>query len=194
VTGHADHWRAASLLGLALSYATLRYNVFKGVPWADWPAYTVNKALAVGALLIIAAAVIRLARSGRRSGVLLGWAGALALAHSLLSFAMLNPVYYPRLFDDGRLTAIGGLAMALGALLMAAMDVGARRSVVWSHAARHRTLALIALGSGVHAALPGLPSWTAPGSWPGGLPPLTLISFLASVLAVAVWLPRARAH
>ncbi|MET0371990.1 MAG: hypothetical protein ABW039_11515 [Sphingobium sp.] len=192
MTGARDHRLAAGLLGLALGYATLRYNGFKGVPWADWPAYTVNKALAVGALLIIAAGVIRLSRQSGRSGILLGWAGALALAHSLLSFAMLNPTYYGRLFDTGKLTALAGLSLTLGALSMAGLELGARRASAWSPALRHRTLALIAFASGVHAALPALASWVEPATWPGGMPPLTLISFLTGALAVAFWLPRAR--
>lgn len=187
------HRLAAGLIGAALLYATVRYNVFKGVPWVDWPAYTVNKALAVGSLLIIVAAVVRLGRPLARTGVLLGWAGVLALAHSLLSFALLNPTYYTRLFADNRLTAVAGLSLTLGALLMAGLDLGARRAAGWSSRLRHGLLALIAFGSGLHAALPAISTWVQPASWPGGLPPLTLISFLAGSLAVAVWLPHSRA-
>lgn len=193
MTTGRDHAQAVGLFGVALLYATLRYNVVKRVPWVDWPAYTVNKALAVGALLIFVASVIRLVRPEGRSSALLSWGGALALAHSLLSFALLNPTYYSRLFEGGRLTALAGLSLTLGALLMAGLELGARRSAGWSHVLRHRTLALIAFGSGLHAALPAASAWLEPVTWPGGLPPLTLISFLAGSLAVAFWLPPSRA-
>lgn len=192
--GRADHRTAGLLTGASLLYATVRYNLFKGVPWADWPAYTVNKALAVGSLLIVLVGVIRLCRSDGRSGVLLGWAGALALAHSLLSFALLDPTYYPRLFEAGKLTAPAGLSLTIGVLATAGMELGARRAGSWPRPLRHGTLALIAFCGGLHAALPATSTWLAPASWPGGLPPLTLISFLAGALAVTLWLSHVRAQ
>jgi hypothetical protein len=172
----------------------LRYNVFKGVPWADWPAYTLNKAIAVASLLILAASVLRLARWGRGAGVLMAWSGVLALAHSLLSFALFDPGYYPRLFEDGKLTVIGGLSITLGAVLTAVMELGARRSAIWPPQWRRTALALVAFGAGLHAALPALQSWVEPGTWPGSMPPLTLISFLAGLVALtSLWLrPRNR--
>jgi hypothetical protein len=185
-----DHLLSAGALAAALGYATLRYNVFKGVPWADWPAYTLNKALAVGALLLIALAAIRLAASRGRTGIVLAWAGALALIHSLLSFALFTPLYFPRLFEAGKLSFAAGLAMTLGVAVMALMELGARRSDGWSPGLRHAALAWAAFASGVHAALPALATWFDPATWPGGLPPLTLISFLAGTAALALWAAR----
>jgi hypothetical protein len=187
-----DHWLSAGLFAIALFYATLRYNVFKGVPWTDWPAYTVNKAIAVGSLLLIAAAVIRLTRHEAGSAILLAWGGMLALCHSLLSFALLSPIYFAKLFDNGKLTASAGLSLTLGALLLAVMDLGARRARFWGLGLRHTTLALIAFGTGIHAALPSVSSWVEPTSWPGSLPPLTLISFLTGLVTLGVWLKRYR--
>ncbi|MBN8819288.1 MAG: hypothetical protein J0I80_11305 [Sphingomonas sp.] len=183
----SDHWRVAALLGLALGYATLRYNVLKGVPWSDWPAYTANKALAVGSLLLIAAAAFRLRQPARSGTPFLVWAGALALTHSLLSFALLNPIYHPRLFDAGKLTGVAGLSLTLGALLIAGMELGARRAADWSSSLRLGSLTVIAFGTGVHAALPALSTWIEPANWPGGLPPLTLISFLIGALTLGSW-------
>lgn len=177
----------AALFAAALGYATLRYNVFKGVPWTDWPAYTVNKALAVASVLMVAATVVRLCTRGKRTSVLMAAAGVLALVHSLLSFAMLNPGYYPRLFEAGKLTFSGGLSLTLGAAVMAVMELGARGSGNWPQALRHRALAVVALGGGVHAALPAVATWLEPSTWPGGLPPLTLISFLAGSLGLLAW-------
>jgi hypothetical protein len=47
-----------TFLGSAI-YATARYNVFKGVPWSDWPIYTLNKAFALSALLLLVSSVLR---------------------------------------------------------------------------------------------------------------------------------------
>lgn len=179
-------WRlTAGLFAAALGYATLRYNVFKGVPWSDWPAYVVNKGLAVASLLIMAAAVWRWRLGRGPARVLIAAAGVLALAHSLLSFALLDPAYYERLFTAGKLTPTAGLSITLGVLAMAAMDLGARRGEHWPRRVRVRSLALVALGSGLHAALPAIAGWLEPAKWPGGLPPLTLISFVAGLVALA---------
>ena len=36
----------------SLIYAVLRYNVFKGVPWIDFPTYVFNKVLSLSALIL----------------------------------------------------------------------------------------------------------------------------------------------
>lgn len=178
---------AIGLLALATAYATVRYNVFKGVPWADWPAYTLNKAIAVASLLLLAVATIRLVRKGSSIAVPMVWAGVLALIHSLLSFALFDPAYFPRLFEADKLTFLGGLSITLGAGLMAVMELGARRSVGWTPALRRKALAFTAFATGIHAALPALSTWIEPATWPGGLPPLTLISFLTGLAALVAW-------
>lgn len=182
-----DTQLAVGLLALAVFYATLRYNVFKGVPWTDWPAYTFNKAIAVGSLLLLAAATFRLVRRRSSIAILMSWAGALALAHSLLSFALFNPGYFPRLFEDGKLTFLAGLSITLGAGVMAVMELGARRSAGWTPALQSKALAFTAFATGLHAALPALNSWIEPRAWPGGLPPLTLISFAIGLAALTAW-------
>ena len=59
-----DHVQALGLIALAAVYATVRYNVFKGVPWSDWPGYIADKALAVAGLLLLTSAGWRKVRGG----------------------------------------------------------------------------------------------------------------------------------
>ncbi len=179
----ADHRIVGGSLALALGYATVRYNVFKHVPWADWPHYVVNKALALAGLILIALSVLRLARRGGTIRRLMAWAGGFTSAHVLLSLALLRPEYFDKLFVDGKLTAAAGWSMLLGAAAWAATEVGARRAHQWRPAVRGELLALIALVSGLHAALPSIGGWFAPATWPGGLPPITLISFAIGLIA-----------
>lgn len=181
----------AGIGGGALGYATLRYNVLKGVPWADWSAYTLNKALAFAALGLIALAVFRIA-ARRPTGTILTVGGALGLAHSLLSFALLDPGYFPRFYAGGKLTFLAGLSLTLGAAATVAMDLGARKSGGWRPIARQAALAAIALGVGLHAALPAVATWMAPAAWPGWLPPITLLSFATGTVAAIGWAATAR--
>ncbi len=179
-----DHYIAMASLGVALTYATIRYNVFKHVPWADWPGYVVNKALALAGLALIGLSVLRMIRSGRTIRRFMVWAGGMTLAHVLLSVALLKTDYFAKLFADGKLTFLAGWSMLLGAGAYALLEIGARRSRQWDTAARLEVLALVALLTGLHAALPSVASWFQPAIWPGGLPPITLISF---VIGAAVW-------
>ena len=68
---------------------------------------------------------------------------------------------------------------------------GRQRAGGWC-AARRRprvqaaALGLVAFGAGAHAALYGYSSWLTPSSWPGYLPPITLVSFAAGIIGVLV--------
>jgi hypothetical protein len=100
------------------AYATLRYNVCKGVPWADWPSDTLNKRLAVTSLLLLTGAGLRRFRRTGSSAVLMTWGFAAALGHLLLSFALFQPRYFDKLFAAGKLSFAGGASMAAGRSLM----------------------------------------------------------------------------
>ena len=167
----------------SLAYATLRYNVLKGVPWSDWPVFVLNKALALSSLLLLVLWAVR-ARRGRGTpqAVLLAAASRMALAHIGLSLVVLTPVYFPAFFLDGRLTWQAGTAVALGVAAASGLAAGARHA--GAHASRLLALGLVAFGAGAHAALYGYSSWLTPSSWPGYLPPITLVSFAAGLIGL----------
>lgn len=180
------------LFAASIGYATLRYNVIKGVDWSDWPTYTLNKALGTTAILLLLVATINLGRAGKPVAGLLFATSIFAVGHSLLSLALLDPIYYAIFYTDRKLTPLAGASLAIGGLCMAAFEAGGRRSVVWSQPIRHRWLASLAFGAGLHAALPGVAGWLEPQRWPGGLPPITLLAFLAGLGALMSWRQRRR--
>lgn len=175
-----------ALLGSTV-YATARYNVFKGVPWEDWPTYTLNKAFALSSLGLIVFSIIR-KRSvkGHSIGRDMYMAGVFGTIHVVLSLTLLSPAYYEKFFSQDKLTAAAGLSMALGTVAAAMMFAGKR-----PHGDQHadggvRTLTMLAFIIGLHAMLQGFAGWFAPSTWPGMMPPITLISFLLGLAAVAV--------
>ncbi len=178
----------ASLLALlgSVAYATARYNIFKGVPWNDWPTYTLNKAFALAALLLVVLSVLRksLARQHPPDRTLY-MAGVFTFMHVVLSLTLLSPDYYPNFFLQRKLTAAAGLSMVLGAAAAAAMTAGRRPHGAQDTGGGVRNLAILAFATGVHALLQGLVGWFAPSTWPGMMPPITLISFLLGLAAVA---------
>jgi hypothetical protein len=183
-------------LALAGVYATLRYNVFKGVPWSDWPHYIVNKVFAVASLLLFAAAVYRLVNGGREPiRRLMSTASGLAIAHTLISVGMFTPTYYEKFFAAGKLTAAAGASLTLAAIAVALLQWGKGRPGSAQPERAALLIAAIAFLSGVHAALPAVGTWLTPSQWPGRMPPLTLISFsvgLATLLAAVPWRTRER--
>ena len=178
-----DQTAAWAIALFALAYATVRYNVVKGVPWSDWPVYVVNKAIALASLLFLLAWVLR-ARVGRgeSSSGLLSLARRFALAHVGLSLAILSPAYFPAFFVEGRLNWASGLSILIGVVAASGLYLRSRPTVSWPATAR--SVGVVGLITGIHAGLTGYGSWLAPATWPGYMPPITLISFAAGAVCL----------
>lgn len=188
VKSHRDHFVALAAVAMAAAYATLRYNVLKGVPWSEWPGYIANKVLAVAGLLLLALAAWRKLRGGAGTSVAMGWAGVLILAHVVLTIGLFTPGHYDRFFSAGRLGSIGAWSLLTGAVAVGLLDLGARRAHTWSRSTGLAAMSALLGLSAIHTAAPGLSGWLDPASWPGGLPPLTMLStipalFLATMVA-----------
>jgi hypothetical protein len=171
----------------SVAYATLRYNVFKGVPWADWPVYILNKAAALSGLLLLVAWLVRTRRRGSTSEAsLLLMARRLAIAHAGLSLAILTPVYFPAFFTDGKLAPAESMSLVVGVGLIAGLFTGrpAPRGTVPSAG----TVGLITFFAGAHAAVAGYGGWFSPAVWPGYMPPITLVSGIAGIAGLALGL------
>jgi uncharacterized membrane protein YsdA (DUF1294 family) len=174
-----------SFLGSVL-YSTLRYNVFKGVPWSDWPTYILNKAFALTALLLMAICVIRRSKiPGVSNAALMRMTSMFIAIHIILSIYLRASTYYGKFLPEGRVTVAAASSLALGLMAMIAFWTGKSSAQGHSNEQKSRRLATLALVSGVHAALLGYAVWFHPTQWPGMMPPITLISILLGLLAVA---------
>jgi hypothetical protein len=173
-------------------YATARYHVFHGVPWSEWPVYTLNKAFGLSALVLLVAAVARRRwRAELPVGPTMLAAAVLFGMHVLVSLALLSPAYYPKMYAAGRLGALAGMALVLGVIATAGIAAGVKPRPRETSDQKARGLALLAFAAGTHGALPGIASWLEPSTWPGLMPPITLVSFALSAAALAIaWCPR----
>lgn len=185
VAARAPVAAGATVLALCFAYAFLRYVVVHGEPLASVPLYVTNKAVALGAALLIAAAAARPHAGWARGARSAGLCGA--ALHALASAVLLDPAYLPKLHGPGgRLSGWAELAILCGAGALVALGALklARPPGPPPRAARrvaHVALALV----GVHCAALGARGWTAPAAWPGGLPPITLLGFAAVLLGLA---------
>lgn len=189
---HEERRTAAGVVAGSTMYATARYHVFQDFPWSDWPVYTLNKVFGLSALLLLVLAVARRRwRPGHPIGPAMLAAGVLFGMHVLVSLALLSPAYYPKLFAAGKLTALAGAAIVLGVIATAALVAGAKPRPLQTADQSARGLALLAFAVGAHGALPGIASWLAPWTWPGLMPPITLVSFVLGAAALGIaWIPR----
>ncbi len=183
----SDSARVVAVIALAAAYATMRYNVAKGVPWTDWPSYIANKVLAVSGIVLLAMAALRKLRGNGSAAVLMLWGGGATLAHVLLSLGLFSSGYFEKLFAGGKLTFVGGLSLLFATLATVLLEVGARQAQNWSPSASQRATAWLLILSALHTMTPSASGWLEPATWPGHLPPLTLLATIPAAFAVSVW-------
>ncbi|MEI7728975.1 MAG: hypothetical protein WCO56_05365 [Verrucomicrobiota bacterium] len=171
-------------------YATLRYNIFKGVAWSEWPVYVLNKVFALSALLLLMLYALQARRNQDATAErLLPAAWLLMLLHAGLSLVILTPSYYPKYFQVGKLTWQGAWSMMLGVAAAVWLHQVCRACGLKQAKGLLMKMGVLAFLSGVHAMLLGYAGWFQPSTWPGHLIPITLISFAAGAvaLAAALW-------
>jgi len=179
-----------------LGYAVLRYVGFGDVSPVQVPVYILNKALAVASVVFLLYAGVDhragLAADSRR------WGRAslhAAFVHVLLSLAILRPAYFPKFFDQsGVLNFVGSSVIAFGVVVSWLFVLLTRHRVARLPSLRQRvifTSGICLLGHLLPMGIAG-GSWLKVDKWPGGLPPLSMISFLVILFAMGFYLGRVR--
>ena len=186
-----------SITLIAVGYAVLRYNVFGSVPWKDLPLFILNKGISLASLILLTlnyalsplknmeVLVSDKLLSIRKSLGVVGF--AYAFIHLIMSLAILKPAYYPAFFmNDGALTLHGGLCLLGGILSFILLWVyykSFKQLVKKNHKistliTSKKSILFILFFLGVHLFFLGYTGWTTVELWTGGLPPISLISFL----------------
>ncbi len=189
----------------SLGYAVLRYHIMGAVPWKDFPLFIMNKAVALCAFTLLSFNFslkpikkmgINIPESwitGRRE--LGAFAGMLMFIHGLMSFLIFNKANYSKFFEqNGTLTLLAGISMLGGILLFSLLFVYSLSFSVFLKnesplisllKGRVFLLVLMVLG-GMHLFFMGYSGWLKPSTWHGGLPPISLVSFVFLLLSVLV--------
>ena len=197
-------WFLGACFMVTTAYAVARYVVLGPVPLIHLPIFVLNKSFAWTALILLCVAVVLgpLARRWpRRYAAWLGGRKALGLlgflmvcGHLLLSLLILNYGYYRAYFVQAfEFTPLAELTLAAGVwaflLLLPALVAslpGMREGIparVWSLAQGCLPIALLA--TAVHI-LKDAPVWWRPADWPGGLPPISLLTVFMVVAALGL--------
>mgnify|MGYP001186380459 CR=1 FL=1 len=195
----------------ALIYSALRYNVFGGISWEQLPLYILNKAISFSGISLLTLGLIlnRKSESGTKLIVKLydskndftGIGFLYIFIHILLSLILLNPLNYKKLYDSGGLfNPAGGISLAAGALTFAAFAgmffsngsdssyYSGIRVFLFSKPVKAAVSFLLL----AHLFFLGYQGWLTPDNWPGGMPPITLISFLIYLAGAFICLKKKR--
>jgi DMSO/TMAO reductase YedYZ heme-binding membrane subunit len=195
----------AVIFGGSVAYAIVRYHLVKGVTWAHFPLYILNKAVSLAAVLFVVCSYLvgRVFRWHNGDPairlVVVKFCGlmgfSLACVHTFFSLCLLSKSYYPAYFtEDGKLNWVGELGLACGvfglwALTMPAITTlpmmpKAIGGVRWK---RNQRMGYVALAFVVgHLIALGLYGWLTPRHWPAGMLPISLLAFIAAVTALLV--------
>jgi DMSO/TMAO reductase YedYZ heme-binding membrane subunit len=194
-----------AIFGISLIYAILRYHIAGDVPWAHFPLFILNKATSLAAVGFLACSylvgkIIHWHDSDPRLRLVVikfcGLVGFfLAGIHAVFSLCLLTPAYYGKYYNpDGRLNLQGELALTVGVIAlfllmgpaiatlpMMAKALGGMR---WKRGQRMGYLTLVLVA--VHMIVLGLKGWLAPRGWHGGMPPISLVALVLTVIPLFV--------
>ena len=193
------------VFAISMGYAVLRYNVVGTVAWKDLPIFVLNKGVSLAAIVLLAFSFsirplanlgIPAFNFGLEGRKILGISGLLlTIFHLLLSFLIFNPQYYPKFFDsDYSLSVIGNLSLLAG---MASFMILGLYHWCFRNRSKNKEMLINIITSkefllgllfmlGIHLFFMGYSTWTTPSKWQGGLPPISLISFMVVLFSFVI--------
>ena len=186
-------WTISLVVAGSIGYAVIRYIVFGDVPVRQLPLYVANKGAAMSSLLLLGMSLLARSRENRK---VFGKSGFLLLAaHTVISIAILTPAYFPKYFHaDGTFVwrVEGGLAFGVAGIVVGVYLFFAAPNGNGSSSLRRGVGRFILIASAIHTALLGYPTWRAIESWPGYLPPITLLATISAAVMLALRLAAVR--
>ena len=195
----------ALALAFSIGYAVVRYHVVGTVPWKDFPFFILNKGISLAAFILITCNFgfgplnnlgVKVPASWLNARKALGMTGfLLVLIHALMSFMLFTPAVYGKFFAaDGTLTLFAGLSMLGGVLAFVVLwaynlsfqtHLREDKSFIQFITSRKFLLWAMILGA-VHLIFMGYQGWMTPSSWPGGIPPISMVAIAFFVVGYTV--------
>lgn len=191
------------VLGISLSYAVIRYNIVRNVPFDNFPLFISNKSIALSATILIGLSYLLgpLARFWPKQFVPhlplrknLGVFGfGMAAIHAIMSLILLRPAYYPRFFtESGKLNLMGETSMLFGILAFLIFTAIAITSLPpvekymhpdqWKIVQRFGYMAYFFVL--LHVSIMGFQGWFKSESWQYGLVSISLISAMVIIFVL----------
>ncbi|HBG04846.1 MAG: hypothetical protein A2075_11390 [Geobacteraceae bacterium GWC2_58_44] len=165
------------------TYAVMRYAAFGGVSLVHLPGYLMNKSIAMAAVVSLLMAALSMASAQRDRHRF--WSRAcshLISLHVLLSLVILSKGYFARWFEGDMMNLTGEGMLLMGVLAVYCFWQLAAGE--FEHAAQRRLTLLAGTLVAAHLCIMGSGGWLQVDRWHGGLPPITLLSFVLVVFSL----------
>jgi len=190
---------------LSIAYTILRYHIVGNTSWSQFPVYILNKGLSLTGFILLAINFSLSPLNNIGTGISDRWLSIrpalgvssflLIFTHLFLSLILLNPANYQKFFlENGALTTNGGLSMLAGVIAFITLWIYTisfqtflKEDKAFIKFITSRKVILIAMVfTAAHFFFMGYQGWLTPQNWPGGLPPITLISFVIFIVAYVI--------
>lgn len=189
-------------------YAIIRYIVFKGVSPNHLPLYIVNKIFSVSGIFLIATSytIGKLKRlknkNESRQHQLIKFTGlagfSLSAMHVFISLMIISPGYFPKFYHEDMMNFKGELSMLMGVFSLFCFSFPAITTLPFMQEAvgfkkwkkRQQIGYLGLLTAFLHVLVMGISGWLDVASWPGYLPPITMLSALIASVPLVLKLLR----
>ena len=192
-------WASLTILFFTL-YAIVRYIIFKGVDPTHFPVYIMNKVFSSAGLFFLALSytlgkITVKKQAGKKETThwiknagLLGF--SLSAMHVIMTLMILNPSYYPKFYDGDMMNLTGELSLLMGVLSLFFFTIPAITTIPFMQEAvglkkwqkRQRMGYFGLLTALLHVVVMGFAGWLKVSTWPGYLPPITLISAVIAIV------------
>ena len=160
---------------LTLLYSILRYNVFGNVPPSNMPTLIINKGISFSLIVfLLLACVSRINNKVAEHKIYMQFTKTFIIIHVLLSLSILSEKYFPKLFENTKLTIAGSASVLFGVLAL--MSYLFRRN--------KKTILVFYLLIILHLLFIGYKGWFDIGKWNGMMPPITLICTLLLIVTM----------
>ena len=187
---------------LSIAYTILRYHILGTTPWSQFPLYILNKGLSLTGFILLGINFSLGPLNNIGAGIGEKWLSIrpslgvssflFIFTHLFLSLILLNPANYQKFFhENGSFTTNGGLSMLAGViaflflwLYTVSFQTFLREDQTFIKFITSRKVILVAMFfTAAHIFFMGYQGWLTPQNWPGGLPPITLVSFIIFIIA-----------
>lgn len=188
----------------SLAYSVIRYHVFEAIPAKDFPLFVLNKCLALTGFILLALNFSMGPARTLGADVPTTWLTArkelgtvsfmILLAHMLSSVLIFGSgSYYGKFFAaDRTMTAVGSWSMLLGILAFVWLwlyNISFKAAQKTDRAlleliGSRTSISMLGLLAAGHVVVMGYKGWMQPETWPGGMPPITLVAFVVYLATV----------
>ena len=169
---------------LSFAYAIVRYNIFGPVELIQIPAYISNKAFALSsAIAFMLSAYYLVKKEDEKENYWYKVGKNAIIVHIMVSIVLFSKEYYGKFFTElGVLTFNGEMMLIAGALssfFLVKAGKNAKHPKDFLHPRSY-----ILIFNLFHLFFMGYKGWPSIEKWHGGLPPISLISFVVSAIGV----------